>query len=75
MLGDIGLDLVNDVVADTAAVSALLLLLAAELLQLKQQRCHQHPAQGIGLGRGFLLQGKKLLQYAVDVVLLLDRDG
>ena len=74
MLGDIGLDLVNDVVADTAAVAALLLLLAAELLQLKQQRCHQHLAHGIGLGRGFLLQGKKLLQYAVDVVLLLDRD-
>lgn len=56
------------------AVAALLLLLAAELLQLKQQRCQQHLAHGIGLGRGFLLQGKKLLQYAVDVVLLLDRD-
>ena len=74
MLSNIGLNLVNDVVAYAAAVAALLLLLAAELLQLKQQRCQQHPAHGIGLGRGFLLQGKKLLQYALDMVLLLDRD-
>ena len=74
MLGNVGLNLVHDMVADAAVLAALLLLLAAELLQLKQQRCQQHLAHGIGLGRGFLLQGKKLLQYAVDMVLLLDRD-
>ena len=74
VLGDIGLDLIHNVVADAAILAALLLLLAAEVLEFQQKRGQQHLAQCIGFRGGFLLQGQQLLQQAVDVVLLLDCD-
>ncbi len=62
MLGDVGLNLVHDMVADAAVLAALLLLLAAEILEFQQKRGQQHFAHGVGLRGGFFLQSQQLLQ-------------
>ena len=42
--------------------TALLLLLAAEILEFQQKRGQQHFAHGIRLRGGFFLQSQQLLQ-------------
>ena len=72
MLGDIGLNLLHDMVADAAVFAALGLLLFAQVLQLQQQGSQQHLTHRLALGAGLLLQFQQLLQHRVDVILLLD---
>ncbi len=73
MLGDVGLNLVHDMVADAAILAALLLLLAAEILSSSKSVANSILRMASDSGR-FPPAGQQLLQQALDVVLLLDRD-